>query len=402
MIGKGSVTHNSRKFVAENIDSERTVKNITYYNEPIKKTYHKLFDEALERYNQKQKRADRMIYDYYEKIRTGKQEKLFHEVIIQIGNKDDMSSASEDGELAARALDEYMREFRKHNPNLHVFSAHLHMDEATPHLHIDFIPFTTGSKRGLDTRISLKQALAAQGFSGGSRGDTEWNQWVCSEKERLSQVMAHHDLEWHKLGTHDEHLSVVNFKKEQRVKEVIELEENILEKQSEIQKLAEKTQVQQSAIDEYSAKLKNVQSKLEATEIKETFVVENARRYYDGLEYQLPEPKKIMTAKTYYEKVALPLVGKLKRVIRSILLQFFEKTRELRMKLDKANDQVEILHRRLDRYEIELPILRENDKDYRYLRHGIGEDQADRVIKDVKAQEVAKQKKQSVKRDCSR
>lgn len=72
------------------------------------------------------------------------------------------------------------------------------------------------------------------------------------------------------------------------------------------------------------------------------------------------------------------------------------------MKLDKANDQVEILHRRLDRYEIELPILRENDKDYRYLRHGIGEDQADRVIKDVKAQEVAKQKKQSVKRDCSR
>ena len=47
------------------------------------------------------------------------------------------------------------------------------MDEATPHLHIDFVPFTTSSKRGLDTRVSLKQALAAQGFKGGSRGDTE-------------------------------------------------------------------------------------------------------------------------------------------------------------------------------------------------------------------------------------
>lgn len=63
-------------------------------------------------------------------------------------------------------LDEYYQGFQERNTNLRVFSAHLHMDEATPHLHIDFVPFTTGSKRGLDTRVSLKQALAAQGFKG--------------------------------------------------------------------------------------------------------------------------------------------------------------------------------------------------------------------------------------------
>lgn len=73
-------------------------------------------------------------------------------------------AGSENGNLARQVLDEYYQQFQKRNPNFYVFSAHLHMDEATPHLHIDFVPFTTGSKRGLDTRVSLKQALAKQGL----------------------------------------------------------------------------------------------------------------------------------------------------------------------------------------------------------------------------------------------
>lgn len=75
MMGKGSITHNSRKFSASNVDKERTSQNVTYCNEDIKQVYHELFDEALERYNAKQKRKDRQIKDYYVKIRTGKQEK---------------------------------------------------------------------------------------------------------------------------------------------------------------------------------------------------------------------------------------------------------------------------------------------------------------------------------------
>lgn len=220
MMGKGSINHNTRKFKAENIDAERSVLNISYDNEPIEKVYHELFDEALERYNAKQKRNDRKIDHYYEKIRTGKQEKLFHEVVIQIGNFETMGSTTENGELAKQILDQYMQNFSERNPNLRVFSAHLHMDEATPHLHIDFIPFTTGSKRGLDTRVSLKQALATQGFLGESKGDTEWNRWVSSEKEQLSLLMKEHGIEWEQLGTHKEHLSVLNYKKEERSKEV--------------------------------------------------------------------------------------------------------------------------------------------------------------------------------------
>ena len=76
-----------------------------------------------------------------------------------------------------------MKGFQERNPTLRVFAAHLHLDEATPHLHIDFIPYVTGSKRGLDTRVSLKQALSSLGFKGGSRSETELNQWVQSEKQ---------------------------------------------------------------------------------------------------------------------------------------------------------------------------------------------------------------------------
>ena len=153
MVGRGSVNHNSRKFHAKNTDPERSHLNVTYCHENIKAVYHELFDEALERYNAKQTRADRKIENYYEKIRSGKQEKPFHEIILQVGNKDDMSADSDEGRLALTVLDEYMKAFQERNPNLRVFSAHLHMDEATPHLHIDFVPYTTGSKRGLDTRV---------------------------------------------------------------------------------------------------------------------------------------------------------------------------------------------------------------------------------------------------------
>ena len=92
MTGKGSVNHNSRKFHAKNTDPKRSCLNVEYCNKNIKDVYHELFDEALARYNEKQTRNDRIIDDYYEKICSGKQEKAFHEIILQIGNKDDLGA----------------------------------------------------------------------------------------------------------------------------------------------------------------------------------------------------------------------------------------------------------------------------------------------------------------------
>lgn len=207
-----------------------------------------MFDEALERYNAKQKRKDRVIDDYYEKIRQGKQEKLFHEVIFQIGNKDDMNAKSEEGLLAKKILTEFMDEFQARNPNLYVFSAHLHMDEETPHLHIDFVPYITGSKRGLDTRVSLKSALAAEGVTGGTRGATEWNQWIAAEKRELAMVMERYGVKWLQKGTHEKHLSVLEFEKKERAKEVAELDSQKQKITSVVAQLGEEVSVKKQEL----------------------------------------------------------------------------------------------------------------------------------------------------------
>nr|WP_312102942.1 plasmid recombination protein [Pygmaiobacter massiliensis] len=331
MLGKGSVSHNSRKFKAENIDGERTSQNITYCNEPIKQVYHDLFDDALERYNAKQKRADRRIDNYYEKIRTGKQEKLFYEVILQIGNKDNMAAISEDGQLAAKVLDEYMRDFQQRNPNLHVFSAHLHMDEATPHLHIDFVPFATNSKRGLDTRASLKQALAEQGFAGGARGDTEWSQWVRSEKEQLSQVMGRHDIEWEQLGTHDEHLSVVNFKKEERTKEVKVLEKSIAKLQ--------KQQVDVQAVEHIDVKNVPLSSKVMLKKEDYNTLVTAAKKYV----VQVKRESKLEKALAAAEKTIAGLKQKISELMNTVasLTKQLDQYRSVRGQLDRGKLQSE-------------------------------------------------------------
>lgn len=278
MVGKGSVNHNSRKFKAENVDGSRTHLNIDYCNEPIKKIYHDLFDEALKRYNAKQTRADRRIENYYEKIRNSKQEKPFHELILQIGDKENMSAESENGTLARQVLDEYYRGFQERNPQLKVFSAHLHMDEATPHLHIDFVPFTTGSKRGLDTRVSLKQALAAQGFKGGTRGDTEWSQWVSAEKSVLAFIMERHGIVWEHKGTHEKHLSVLDYKKQERQKEIEILDDKLVEKKDEFRIMSDR-------IENFDNGEKSLQN-LDESIMKEP-------------EYQLAEPPAMMSARTY-------------------------------------------------------------------------------------------------------
>lgn len=248
MIGKGSVNHNTRAFTAKNVDKNRSADNVEFCQEDIKQVYHKLFDEARERYNAKQKRKNRMIDNYYEKFRRGKQEKLFHEVIFQIGNKDDMNAKNEDGLLAKRILTEFMDEFQARNPNLYVFSAHLHMDEETPHLHIDFVPYITGSKRGLDTRVSLKSALAAEGFTDGTRGATELNQWIASEKKKLAIIMERYGVEWLQKGTHEKHLSVLEFEKKEWAREVAELDSQKREISSVVAQLGEEVSVKKQEL----------------------------------------------------------------------------------------------------------------------------------------------------------
>ncbi len=362
MVGKGSVNHNSRKFKAENVDGSRTHLNIDYCNENIKKVYHELFDKALERYNSKQTRADRKIENYYEKIRNSKQEKPFHELILQIGDKENMSAESENGALAREILDEYYRGFQERNPQLKVFSAHLHMDEATPHLHIDFVPFTTGSKRGLDTRISLKQALAAQGFKGGTRGDTEWNQWVSAEKSALAFVMEQHGIEWEHKGTHEKHLSVLDYKKQEREKEITVLDNKLAEKQDEFRVMIDRIE----NFDNGEGALQNLDESI----MKEP-------------EYQLTEPPAMMSARTYKAKFVEPLITRLKSLISTLFARYFKAVDSYhRLNITNGNlyRENEMLSKINSKLKSENENLRSEVKDYKLLRKVFGHKQIEELL----------------------
>ena len=384
MVGHGSVNHNSRKFHAKNTDPERSHLNVTYCQENIKAVYHELFDEALERYNAKQTRVDRRIENYYEKIRSGKQEKPFHEIILQVGNKDDMSADSDEGRLAATVLDEYMRAFQERNPNLRVFSAHLHMDEATPHLHIDFVPFTTGSKRGLDTRVSLKQALAAQGFKGGTRGDTEWSQWVRSEKEQLSAVMERHGIEWEDKGTHDKHLSVLDYKKEQRAKEIAALETVKAEKESQVES-------QERRLKELAPAVKNMERL--------------AADFSADPEEILPEAGTLESAKSYREKKAKPLLAKIVKVLRSLYRAYIDlkgKFDRLQGDYDRVREGNARLSDRLMEVKMENKKLRQISADYTRVKRVFGPEQVQAAVEADKQREQAEKGRKRPRRSLDR
>ena len=400
MMGKGSVNHNTRAFSAKNVDKERSRDNVEFCHSDIKEVYHNLFDEALERYNAKQKRSDRKIDDYYEKIRRGKQEKLFYEVIFQIGNKDDMNVHSNEGQLAKEILSKFMEQFQKRNPNLFVFSSHLHMDEQTPHIHIDFVPFIRNSKRGLDTRVSLKGALSEQGFKGGTRGMTEWNEWIEAEKQELSKVMGRHGVQWKQLGTHNKHLSVLDFEKQERQKEVAELEQtisgskeelsDILHRQIEAGRETEQIRKEGEAIRQELNKM--VQSK----EVMER----NIHTYDEDAKWQLAEQGALMSAKNYRDKKALPLVEKLKEVVKNLTIkcvQLTEQGRKLTAKVDGQQVQISRLTDKVMEQSNIIDRLQEKATDLGSLERHLGREQVQSIVERSKALEQAERAKKRPK-----
>ena len=224
MMGKGSIRHNNRTFQAVNVDRERTAQNVIFCNEDIQKVYHELFDEALAEYNAKKTKTRDKIPDYYEHIRNGKQEKLYQEAIFQIGNMESCGCGTESGERAAVVLKKFAETFSERNPHLRVFNMVLHMDEATPHLHIDYVPVATEQTRGLSTRVSLKQALKQQGFVGKGKNRTEWDLWMENEKEVLKAMAAEQDFVVISLGETRPHMALPEYKAAMREVEAVNAE----------------------------------------------------------------------------------------------------------------------------------------------------------------------------------
>ena len=201
--GKGSQLHNRREYeklgkpIPDNIDSSKTAENITLVDRDIRQVYQEIFGDALVQYNSKQKRADRKIEDYYDHIQKSKNgEKLFYEDVVQWGSKDDFQEP-EMRERAKKALVQYVKSFEERNPNLRLIGAYIHMDEASPHLHLDYVPVAHGYSRGLSTRNSLDRAMKEMGFApeNESRKNIATKLWKENERSVFGEICRNMGLE---------------------------------------------------------------------------------------------------------------------------------------------------------------------------------------------------------------
>lgn len=282
--GKGSISHNNRDFIAENVDRDRTAWNVEYIKQPIREAYDQLFGGAIAEYNAKQKRKDRQVTDYLNDIKNSRNgEKQFYEIVVQIGKKDDTGVLDAEGNLsvdakaASEILDEYARSFQERNPNLYLFNAVLHMDEATPHLHLDYIPVAHGYKTKMHTRNSLTKALQEMGIvPATSQKDNETVHWQAREREYLTELCKEHEIEIEILGVDRDSYSIPEYKQAMREKEnaeaeieilhseKIEIEETLSQIGEQLENGKEEIQDQKEVLEEINTKIAEAEKRIES------------------------------------------------------------------------------------------------------------------------------------------
>lgn len=218
---KGNFNHNRRNNskVPENVDPTRTAFNKILIDKDIRQVYKEVFGEALAEYNANQvakKHPERQKKDYYSSICHDKKTEPFREAVVQIGNKDKQIPRWESNEI----LQKFLKKFQENNPQLVVVGAYIHNDEATPHMHIDYVPVATYSK-GLKTRVSNDKALNQMGYK-------TWNDWKDSQMACLENLVREKGYDREYMNNSNRHIAdVEKFKRVQ--KEVERLANNKLE-----------------------------------------------------------------------------------------------------------------------------------------------------------------------------
>ena len=311
-----------------------------------------------------------------------------------------MAVGTDEGDLAVKVLNGYVKDFQKRNPTLRVFSCYLHQDEATPHLHIDFIPYVTGWKgKGMDTRVSLKQSLKSLGFQGGNKHDTELNQWINHEKEVLAEIAKQYGIEWEQKGTHEEHLDVYNFKKKERKKEVQELEQEkehltaekeeltaqIAESRVDIQALKDDKEQAIKAKQEAEQKAGNAEKELKSLEERREQLqpimdnVSKEIKEYGTVKTLLPEAGTLERAVTYRDKKIKPLFIQLKNKVAAMVAQVKKLTKEV----ENWKGKYQKLKQKYNAIQSELNDMRKNNQELseeKIILQGVS-DRYDRVVR---------------------
>lgn len=274
--GKGNLNHNNREFICKNVHEERVQWNRVYKRETLKEAYDYCFGNALAEYNYKQKRKDRIKQDYIHEIEhSGNKEKVFYENVVQIGKMEDTAVTDENGNLAEAAgqvikvLDEYARTFQERNPNLYMFNCVLHLDEATPHLHIDYIPVAHGYKTGLGTRNSLTKAFQEMGFAKATgKRDNETMAWQRREREYLQYLCAGQGIEIETLGVKRDNYTLPEYKKAMEITNELQKQANEMQKQVKKDKeIIDKYNLEAEALKKIEQVLKEDENNIKGTAV---------------------------------------------------------------------------------------------------------------------------------------
>ncbi len=378
--GRGHLTHNNRDFICNNVVPERTSWNRAYIQEPLKDAYEKCFGQALRDYNAAQKRKDRKKEDYLKEIEnSGNKEKTFYENIVQIGKKEDTPVVDENGDLtedaktAIEILEQYAKTFQERNPNLYLFNCVMHLDEATPHLHIDYIPVAHGYKNGMETRNSLTKAFQQMGFAKAvSRKQNETVAWQERERKYLTELCRERGIEIEALGIQRDNLSLPEYKAAMREVEALEQQAAALGRQNDnltqqALKLCGQVQEMETHNNELVLQAQELTEQIEEAEAKEKAAQEVLAKHDLRAETYKLISKEVVAETKNMKSVAVPvnnLFGseeyvKVKKsdwnkildafnkaVSRNHLLERYEKKiSNLEKKIDVLNEQVEKLKR---------------------------------------------------------
>ncbi|WP_255485909.1 plasmid recombination protein, partial [Sporosarcina sp. BP05] len=392
-----NIKHNNRTMSDKekernpHIDESRSDENKYLVQKDLKELYQEEFGGALEDYNAKQKRNDRKIDDYYKHIESSKKTSLQQEMIVQVGDTNDFFGST-NSEKANEILLEWFEKFEERNPNLKVYNAVIHNDEASPHLHLNFVPVASEYKRGLEKQVSFDRAITQQD----SKLDKTrpFDDWREKEVQLLEKLLVERGIERKLVGT-NEYKDVNEYKEKKDLEqEIAFLEGKIDKKKNELVAISEKVPDKN-----FNLKTKHKETKTEViqTGLFKKEKVQKETGNYIFTPKQLNELENIVTAavavkKDYQRLQTTDLVEENKELREAV----YQKTKEnqslekenvvLKNDLGSANTEISLLRRQLNDLTLEIKatyqsvkeFVEEHTKDVRAFKN-VFRDFADRI-----------------------
>lgn len=365
---KTNIKHNNRTMSEKekernsHINYSRSNENKYLVQKDLRELYQEEFGEALEKYNAKQKRNDRKIDDYYKHIQASKKTALQQEMIIQVGDLNDFSSR-EDYEKANEILLDWFKDFETRNPNLKVYNAVIHNDEASPHMHLNFVPVASGYKRGLEKQVSFDRAITQQDPA--LDKTRPFDDWREKEVQLLEKLLLERGIERKIVGT-NQYKDVNEYKEKQDLeREIAYLEKNLEQKKSEL--LAISGNVPEKNVT-LKPKRKEIKTEVKPKLIGKPEIIEKETGNYVLSPKQLEKLENVVTAavtvKKDYERLqSTDLVAENSKLHRELFHQ-----RKENHKLTKENKELRVenmgLKRHISDLQHEIGLLYQNTKEF--------------------------------------